>query len=306
MSTGLMFLALIPGFLIVFYVYRKDTVEKEPTRLIVKLIILGAVSCIPAMFLETFMDQFIPQSSQLAYAMGNAFMSAALCEEICKFGLLYIGSWRSKFFDYRFDGIVYGVSVAVGFALCENLMYVAEGGFYVALMRGVLAVPLHAFCGAFMGMFYGAMMKNRVQGNSGKVFTCLIGALIVPMMIHGIYDTLAFMGDGISTILLLAFVLFMYIIAIKFVNKFSKEDWNAGFYKNGRPAENVSGTEANGGSAYTYGGFYGDHTLDDFKLYHGDDGRPKSAPGTLIIKCPNCGGALRVPSGAGRVKVTCS
>ena len=63
MSTGLMFLALIPGFLIVFYVYRKDTVEKEPTRLIVKLIILGAVSCIPAMFLETFMDQFIPQSS---------------------------------------------------------------------------------------------------------------------------------------------------------------------------------------------------------------------------------------------------
>lgn len=65
------------------------------------------------------------------------FLVAGLCEELCKFLLLRLGSWKNRNFDYRFDGIVYGVAVAVGFALLENVMYVAQGGLETALMRGV-------------------------------------------------------------------------------------------------------------------------------------------------------------------------
>ena len=51
MEMYLLFLALIPGILIIIYIFRKDKVESEPLSLIFKLLIFGAVSCIPAVFL---------------------------------------------------------------------------------------------------------------------------------------------------------------------------------------------------------------------------------------------------------------
>ncbi len=233
METNLLFLALLPGIIIIIFIFRKDKVEHEPWSLIFKLLLFGAISCIPAMILETFISGFDPgfQPGSVGYAIFTAFAVAALCEEFCKYILLRIGSWRNKNFDYRFDGIVYGVAVAVGFALLENVLYVMDGGLYVALMRGVLAVPLHAFCGVFMGVYYGAAKRYAIEGNHSKSRSETLKALFVPFMIHGIYDSLAFMETYGTTIALLAFVLFMYIVAVKRVNKYSNEDWSAGFYR---------------------------------------------------------------------------
>lgn len=233
MEMNLLFLALIPGILIIIFIFRKDKVESEPTSLIIKLLILGAVSCIPAIFAETFMSGFKPAEfieGSVGNALFNAFLVAALCEEVCKFVLLWLGSWKNRSFNYRFDGIVYGVCVAVGFALLENVMYVLNGGLYVALMRGVLAVPLHAFCGVYMGIHYGAAKRYSIEGQHGKAWGSVFLALFAPFLIHGIYDSLAFMGEYGTTFILLAFVLLMYIVAIKVVNKYSREDWHAGFY----------------------------------------------------------------------------
>ena len=232
METYLLFLALLPGILIIIYIFRKDKVEHEPVSLIVKLVIFGAISCIPAVFAETYMGALAPglQEGSVAGAIYNAFLVAALSEEVCKYLLLRIGSWRNRNFDYRFDGIVYGVSVAVGFALLENVLYVMDGGLYVALMRGVLAVPLHCFCGVFMGIYYGAAKRYSIEGQHGKATTATFKALFIPFLIHGIYDTLAFLGEYGTTFALLAFVLVMYIVAVKKVNLYSAEDWHAGFY----------------------------------------------------------------------------
>lgn len=232
MSSQLMFLALLPGILIVFIVYRQDRVEKEPKSLIFKLILFGALSCIPAIFMETFMDGMMPnafRSGGLGYAMWNAFLSAALCEELCKYFLLKLGSWRNKNFDYRFDAILYAVSVAVGFALLENILYVADGGIQTALMRGVLSVPLHAFCGVFMGIYYGEAKMLKIQGKFAGI--AKLKALLIPMLIHGIYDTLAFLGTGASTIGLLAFVVVLYIISIRAIRRYSIDDWKNGLYQ---------------------------------------------------------------------------
>lgn len=232
MSSNLLFLALIPGIIIIIYIFRKDKVEHEPWNLLIKLVAFGALSCLPAMFLETGMTALAPGLKQgtIEFAFFEAFLVAALCEELCKYLLLKLGSWKNPNFDYRFDGIVYGVCVAVGFALLENVMYVMEGGFYTALMRGVMAVPLHAFCGVFMGISYGAAKKYDVMGQRGKAGSAKLKALLVPMLIHGIYDCLAFMGTNASTIILLAFVVFMYIISVKYINKYEAEDWKASFY----------------------------------------------------------------------------
>ena len=317
MSNGLMMLAILPGILIIIYIYRMDKVEKEPWGLILKLMIFGALSCIPASFMEAYIESSvsIPPEGTLGYAVTNAFLVAALCEEICKYFFLRVGAWNHREFGYRFDGIVYGVSVAVGFAVLENILYVTQYGFYTALIRAVMAVPLHAFCGVFMGIFFGAAKQAQIQGRSTIKFKLL--ALIVPMLIHGVYDSLAFMSTTPTSIILLAFVLLMYIVSIRVIRQFSRDDWKAGFYPDTQPlSDGGFGPQAGGFGSQAGGfgsqggpgpnsGFGGNRgnvhtTADGFRAYPGD-----IQDGKIIMLCPYCKRGMRVPVGLGKVRVRC-
>ena len=239
MGNNLMALAVIPGLLIIIYVYGKDKVEKEPIGLIIRLIVFGAISCIAAGYIESFEDSLLPEYPQgsLEYALQTSFLEAALVEEIVKFLALRLGAWNHRSFNYRFDGVVYGVSAAVGFAIYENIMYVATYGFQTAVVRAFTAVPLHAFCGVFMGVFFAYAKKASILGRGGTKNFFILLSLLVPMIIHGIYDTLAFLGTESSTFILLAFVVILYICAISTIKRLSKADFHAGFYPRARVIE---------------------------------------------------------------------
>lgn len=294
MSNTLLMLAILPGILIIIYVYRMDKVEKEPWRLIFKLMAFGALSCVPASVMEMAIDSAMPAypEGSLSYAVTMAFCSAAFCEELCKFAFLRFGTWKNPEFGYRFDGIVYGVAVAVGFAVLENIMYVGQYGLYTGIVRAVMAVPLHAFCGVFMGIFYGAAKQARIQGKGAGKY--LLPALIVPMLIHGVYDTLAFLENTAASVVLLAFVVLMYIVSIRYIRRFSKDDWKAGFYPDTRPlSEGFSGASA--GSYHQ-----GRNTGSGYRAYPG-----QVQDGKIILLCPHCRCGLRVPVGMGQIRVRC-
>ena len=81
-SSDLMALAILPGLLLILYVYRKDRVEKEPAALLIKLVLFGIISCIAAGYLEQLESQFLPAYPQgsLQYALQTSFCMAALVE----------------------------------------------------------------------------------------------------------------------------------------------------------------------------------------------------------------------------------
>lgn len=232
-NSNLTALAVIPGILIIAYVYKKDKVEKEPVGLVIRTIIAGGISCILAGMLESAEAQVLPQYPQgtLQYALVTSFAMAALCEEIVKYIAMRLFTWRYQGFNYRFDGIVYGVASAVGFAILENVMYVTQYGFQTGIVRAFTAVPLHASCGVFMGVFYAYSKQAAILGKSPAPYTLL--ALLVPMLLHGVYDTMAFMGQA-GTMPLLVLVVIMYVVVIKTINKMSAEDYRSGFYPRAR------------------------------------------------------------------------
>lgn len=236
LSSDLVALAVIPGLILIIYVYKKDKVEKEPITLIIKIILFGALSCFAAAYLEELESNFLPQypEGSLEYAVTTSFCMAAFVEEIVKYLAMRFGSWNYRGFNYRFDGIVYGVSSAVGFAVYENIMYVAQYGLQTAIVRAFMAVPLHAFCGVFMGVFYSYTKKASILGKTGAKIRYTILSLLVPMLIHGIYDTFAFLGES-GTIPLLVFVIILYFVAISTIKRMSREDYRAGFYPQARP-----------------------------------------------------------------------
>lgn len=235
MYTTLTRLAVIPGLVIIVYIYGKDKVEKEPIGLIGKLILYGMCCCFVAANAERLVSAFLPNypAGSLGYALTNAFLVAALCEEAVKLLALRIGAWNNSHFNYRFDGIVYGVSVAVGFAVLENVMYVMQYGFTTAVVRAFTAVPLHAFCGAVMGIHFSQAKKAAVDGHSATRMVHMVAAYLMPFLIHGIYDAFAMMRSQVASTCLFAFVIFLYITVTKMINRMSQDDRNGGFYRRG-------------------------------------------------------------------------
>ncbi|MBQ3190212.1 MAG: PrsW family intramembrane metalloprotease, partial [Bacteroides sp] len=109
----------------------------------------------------------------------------------------------------RMDGIVYAVCVSLGFAALENVMYLL--GSYdewvsVGISRALTAVPGHFGFGVLMGYYYSLGKFDSQNFASAKY-----KALIVPIIVHGLYDFICFMMGivpAIAAIIMIVFIVF--------------------------------------------------------------------------------------------------
>jgi len=202
--------SLAPVFIILFYIYFRDKYEKEPLGMLIKALLLGIVIVIPVIFVERLLMTMMPQSSKVAAAAYHAFVVAGITEELFKFMALYLLIWKSPNFNEKFDGIVYAVFVSLGFAGVENVLYVMDGGMQTALTRAITAVPAHAIFGITMGYYLGiAHMYRELKGKY------LTRALLVPILLHGIYDFILMIEVSWLLLLFVPFLLALYIMGIK-------------------------------------------------------------------------------------------
>lgn len=214
----LLLLALIPGLLILFIIYTSDRIEREPIGLILKLVFFGVLSTIPAIILESIITKLIVEPlsfSQLTYAIANGFLCAALSEELVKLFFLRLGTWKRQEFNFHYDAVVYSVSVSLGFAMLENVLYVFQNGIATGVMRAICSVPLHAFCGVFMGFHYGNAKKAEITCDNALKRKSLWNAWLVPFLIHGAFDALLMHGSGLAILVFLVFLAGLYVFSIK-------------------------------------------------------------------------------------------
>lgn len=225
---ALMIIALLPAIVLVVFIYKKDRMEREPVRLLLKLFGFGMLSCLPASLAERAISALLaPLGVQNPYfaVFLNAFVVAALCEETCKF-LFLRTTWRNRAFDFQFDAIVYAVTVSLGFAALENVLYVLQYGMQTGLLRAVTAVPGHAIFGVFMGYFYGYAKLSDYWGRPNDTRTYLRLSVVAPLALHGLYDFLA-MSMSVSGRFALPFFVYLillYVIGIRRVNRSARED----------------------------------------------------------------------------------
>ena len=225
----LLMIALLPAVLLTIYIYKKDRVEHEPVRLIVKLLALGAVSCFPATVLELAISggiEALGLSNPYLAAFLESFVVAALCEELMKRWFLRRATWNNAAFDYQFDAIVYAVSVSLGFAALENVLYVMQSGFETGIVRAFTSVPGHAIFGVFMGYYYGHAKLAEAQGRASEMREYLTLSLLVPLLLHGVYDFIAFSMEisELWVIPFFAFVALLYLVGLRRINRSAKED----------------------------------------------------------------------------------
>ncbi|HLZ16546.1 MAG TPA: YhfC family glutamic-type intramembrane protease [Cyclobacteriaceae bacterium] len=184
-SLVLLALALSPGATIGLYIYFKDKYEREPIGLVVLSFFLGVISTLITLIISYPIDYIIPiQEKSLSEQAVHAFLLVALIEEFSKFIFVRWVLYPNKNFNEPFDGIVYAVSVSLGFAGLENILYVmnSENGIATGIMRMFTAVPAHATFGVLMGYFMG--IAKCEKGKSHYVWYGLGAATLF----HGAYD----------------------------------------------------------------------------------------------------------------------
>ena len=219
--------AVLPAIFLMRYVYRQDQIEPEPVGLLASLVWKGVLAALAAIVLESLgqmvLDGQVSQDNP-NYVYYLAFLVVAAVEEGTKLFFLYRRTWKEPDFNYRFDAIVYAVFVSLGFAAFENVKYVFSYGLSVALPRAILAVPGHMGFAVFMGIFYGRAKRCADWGNRFGCKANLVLSYLLPVALHGVYDSCCMTGTGRSTAVFVIFVLVMYLLVFRMIRHESRTD----------------------------------------------------------------------------------
>lgn len=206
--------ALIPAVILGWWIYKKDSAQPEPPQMLAKAFLYGVGSTFVTLVITSFMSMMgvmVYELGSFAGAVSTALFAAALPEEIAKLLMLWLFLRKNPFYDEYFDGIVYAACVGLGFAGTENILYLlqSEDWLGTGIVRGITAVPAHFAIACAMGYFY----SKRHFGDRSRFTACCV--LAVPVLIHWVYDALAF-SEGIfpalSVVINVLFVLLIWIV----------------------------------------------------------------------------------------------
>ena len=183
-------LALGPVVAILFFFWVKDRYEREPLKYLLITLGAGVVAAIPVVIVEILWVHISYDISALTAGELTfmTFIEIGLTEEFFKALAFFIPVYWSRHMNEPYDGIMYAVAAALGFAAIENVMYVLMGGIPAAFVRAITAVPAHAMMGLFIGYFAGR--AKFAKRKWAKPFLILLGFSIA-VVLHGLYDLIA-------------------------------------------------------------------------------------------------------------------
>lgn len=213
--------AVAPAIVLAIIMIRKDR-RPEPIGWLLAAVGLG-ILCGPAVLIISklfFPD--IPADTYLG-AFLTSFIEAAIPEEGFKFLALYFLAKKCKHFDEMFDGIVYAVCIGMGFAGLENILYLFgadEGWVIVGISRALLSVPMHYCFAIIMGSFFALGWFDK--RNRKRYFAA---ALLLPIIVHGLYDTLCFSLDVDENFSLV--ILILFILGFRWIRRYVKSLTNS-------------------------------------------------------------------------------
>ena len=219
--------AVIPAIVLLVKVEKADRLEKESRGLLLSLVVFGVIATAIASLGERIgiavLERMFPEEGALFNVL-LYFGVVAFSEEGAKYVLLKRKTWNNPEFNCQFDGVVYSVFVSLGFALWENIGYVAMYGLSTALVRAVTAVPGHACFGVFMGAWYGMAKRRESAGDPAGAASLRRRALLVPALLHGFYDFTATYENVEMGLIFLVFVIAMFIAANRLVKRMAASD----------------------------------------------------------------------------------
>ncbi|MGH7229809.1 MAG: PrsW family intramembrane metalloprotease [Nitrospiraceae bacterium] len=188
--------AFAPGLFWLWYFYRKDKLEPEPKKLIIKTFFVGIALGIPATFLELLFTE----------SLLVTILIAPVIEEALKYSGVRLAAYRRPEFDEPLDGIIYTAAVALGFASMENVFYLLAAylsahdtakslevlspfGVVISVfvLRALMSVPSHVLYSSMWGYALGrAKFMDRASGRS-----LILKGFLAAVLCHALFNFFA-------------------------------------------------------------------------------------------------------------------
>lgn len=207
--------ALLPVILVATLFYYLDR-NPEPVKEVIRAFGVGILSVPLTLLFSLLLRRAMEIDGSFLSSLVNSFWNAALFEEIAKYSVFMLFVYRRKHFDEWYDGILYGITVGLGFAFVENILYFsqlfADYGWSIIITRNIFSMPVHALIGGIMGFFLGRARFSKIPA-----FTVAHQwlALLVPIGIHGAFNFFLMYRENQLTILSFALSLSLWLVVLR-------------------------------------------------------------------------------------------
>jgi protease PrsW len=171
--------AIAPALALLTFFYLKDRLEPEPLSMVLRTFLYGALLVFPIMFIQYALQAEGVGTHPIVYS----FFTIGFLEEFFKWFIFLYTAFRHTEMDSVYDGIIYGVSISLGFATVENVLYLFAHGVDYAFTRALFPVSSHALFGVLMGYYLG-----RAKFGSKHPRLRIAAAMLIPFLLHGFYD----------------------------------------------------------------------------------------------------------------------
>ena len=221
MKLELLVLAIAPVATIILWIYLKDKYDKEPVITLSKFFILGILVSALAIYVEELLIK-LNTFSKIGYMIYISFIVAGLTEEGLKALILIPNLLRERNFNEKLDGIIYSVFLSLGFATVENIIYILfedpTSVFQVSIIRAIISIPAHMMFAIIMGYY---ISKYKFNSSKSKPKTYLIISIIVPILLHGIFDFILMIPYRWSIIVFIAYIVFLWKISLDKLDEYT-------------------------------------------------------------------------------------
>lgn len=207
------FIGIVPIvlFLIIFNINDK---EKNKKKLIISylLFLLGMLGSYITYRVENKVGSYFPEMIDMNYFMVFIYsiFGVAVWEEGVKLFFLFVLTLKQKF-NKAFSWINLSVICSLGYACFENIyFYIAKTDMFTAIVRMFTSIPSHVCFAIIMGDFF-CKYKNT------KKIKYLVLSLIIPTIIHAIYNVPLYKGSSNAIIIS---IIYLYLVIEYCVHRF--------------------------------------------------------------------------------------
>ena len=216
----LLLLSIVPSIFILYFAYYWRNKASAPVPLIIGCYLIGIFMALPVALVESIVTESLfperpkgsvapalttRETSKIVFSVFcTAFFCVALIEEGAKFLYTWYRKTTSDEFLTSYGIVIVALTCSLGFASLENAAYIfhpssrLSDAFETALARAIMSVPLHACCGALIGIGFARRRLNERNPNKKVGFVGFI--LFWPVVIHGLYDVVLMIPDALKHI----------------------------------------------------------------------------------------------------------
>lgn len=216
---------IAPACLWLYFWLTEDNAHPEPMSRILITFLAGSAATLVSLLLEFIVSKIVP-----AQGLGNIILvfTWAAIEEITKFTAAANAALATKYDDEPIDPLIYMITVALGFAAMENMLFLIKplvehgisGGIVSLNMRFIGATLLHIVASGTIGAY---MSYAFYKSKRAKTIYLSLG-LTLAITLHGFFN-LAIISDEKNIIpafalVWLAIIFLMYLFEkVKAIHK---------------------------------------------------------------------------------------